>query len=142
MMEVSHIIEAISQRLQEQFGDGYKRYLNEMPQTVETPAFLIQLLKLEHTPQMSKRAKITLFFNVKYFPLQGQLEAANHALRIQHALKEITLQDATVLLAKGAYSELHEGIAHNFMYFDFLLQDEEENALMESLQIKERDDSR
>ncbi|MEC1180346.1 hypothetical protein P9B03_17770 [Metasolibacillus meyeri] len=140
-MDISQIIEAISHRLQERFGDDYKRYINELPQTVETPAFFIQFLKLEHTPQISGRARITLFFNVKYFPLNGQLEAADRALQIQRTLKEITLQDETVLLAKGSYSELVDGIAHNFMYFDFLLQDEEESALMESLYIKERNDS-
>ncbi|WP_042474580.1 phage tail terminator family protein [Bacillus ndiopicus] len=141
-MDISHIIEAISQRLQERFGDGYKQYIDEMPQTVEAPAFSIQFLKLEHTPQISGRAKIKIMFNVKYFSLNGQLDAADHALQIQHALKEITLYDETVLLAKGAYSEMLDGIAHNFMYFDFLLQEEEEKTLMGSLYLKGKDDSR
>ncbi|KYG91480.1 DUF6838 family protein [Metasolibacillus sp. FSL H7-0170] len=139
-MDISHIIEAISRRLQERFGDAYKQYTNEMPQTVEVPAFFIQLLKLEHTPQMSGRAKVKLSFDVQYFPLNGQVDVANHALRIQQALSEITLSDETVLLAKGAYSEMLDGIAHNFMDFDFLLQDREERTLMESLYTKGRID--
>lgn len=89
---------------------------------------------------MSGRAKVKLSFDVQYFPLNGQVDVANHALRIQQALSEITLSDETVLLAKGAYSEMLDGIAHNFMDFDFLLQDREERTLMESLYTKGRID--
>lgn len=133
-MEINDIAEAISVKLHGAFGSGYKKYIDEVPQGFTTPAFLIQFLNLEHTQQIGKRWKITPLFNVQYFPLAGASESANMILKIQQALKDVTLLNGVQMLARGSRnSEVVDGIGHNFMRFDFFLQEVEAKILMGSL---------
>ncbi|MBY0122155.1 DUF6838 family protein [Bacillus sp. S/N-304-OC-R1] len=133
-MEINDIITAISIKLHKAFGDTYEKYIDEVPQGFETPAFLIQFLNLEHIRQIGKRWKVTTFFNVQYFPTNGASESTNMTLKVQQALKEITLLNGSIMLGTGANSEVVEGIAHNFVHFNFFLQEVEEKTFMESLE--------
>ncbi len=131
-MEINDIQNAISVKLHEAFGDGYKKYIDEIPQGFKTPAFLIQFLNLEHIRQIGKRWKVTTLFNVQYFPQNGLSEASN-TLKVQQALQEITLLNGSLMLGTGANSEVVDGIGHNFIHFNFFLQEVEEKIFMESL---------
>ncbi len=132
-MEINDIQNAISVKLHEAFGDGYKKYIDEVPQGFKTPAFLIQFLNLEHIRQIGKRWKVTTLFNVQYFPQNGLSEASNMTLKVQQALQEITLLNGSLMLGTGANSEVVDGIGHNFIHFNFFLQEVEEKIFMESL---------
>lgn len=132
-MEINDIQNAISVKLHEAFGDGYKKYIDEIPQGFNTPAFLIQFLNLEYIRQIGKRWKVTTLFNVQYFPQNGLSEASNMTLKVQQALKEITLLNGSLMLGTGANSEVVDGIGHNFIHFNFFLQEVEEKIFMESL---------
>lgn len=133
-MEVNDIIVAISQKLQEVFGSDYEKYVEQLPEDVRTPCFLIQFQNLEQKQQIGKRWRITTLFNVQYFPQNGAVELANMSLKIQQALKEITLFNGSKLLSTGANSKPVEGILHNFMNFNFFLQEVEAKDFMESLE--------
>lgn len=132
-MEINDIQEAISIKLHQAFGSGYKKYIDEVPQGFITPAFLIQFLNLEHIRQIGDRWKVTTLFNVQYFPQYSLSEASNMTLKTQQALKEITLLNGSLMLGTGSNSELVDGIAHNFIHFNFFLQEVEEKIFMESL---------
>lgn len=132
-MEINDIQEAISIKLHQAFGSSYKKYIDEVPQGFITPAFLIQFLNLEHIMQIGNRWKVTTLFNVQYFPQNGSSEASNMTLKTQQALKEITLLNGSLMLGTGSNSELVDGIAHNFIHFNFFLQEVEEKIFMESL---------
>lgn len=132
-MEINDIINAISVKLHESFGSGYKKHTDDIPQGFKTPAFLIQFLNLEHIRQIGKRWKVTTLFNVQYFPNGGASDAANHTLEVQQALKEISLLNGSLMLGTGANSEVVDGVAHNFIRFNFFLQDVEEKIFMGSL---------
>lgn len=133
-MEINDIQNAISVKLHEALGDGYKKYIDEIPQGFKTPAFLIQFLNLEHIRQIGKRWKVTTLFNVQYFPEIGLSEASNMTLKIQQTLKEITLLNGSLMLGTGANSEVVDGIGHNFIHFNFFLQEVEEKIFMGSLE--------
>ncbi len=132
-MEINDIQEAISMKLHQAFGSGYKKYIDEVPQGFITPAFLIQFLNLEHIRQIGNRWKVTTLFNVQYFPQNGSSEASNMTLKTQQALKEVTLLNGSLMLGTGSNSELVDGIAHNFIHFNFFLQEVEEKIFMGSL---------
>lgn len=132
-MEINDIQEAISIKLHQAFGSGYKKYIDEVPQGFITPAFLIQFLNLEHIRQIGDRWKVTTLFNVQYFPQNSLSEASNMTLKTQQALKEITLLNGSLMLGTGSNSELVDGIAHNFIHFNFFLQEVEEKIFMGSL---------
>lgn len=134
-MEINDIITAISVKLNQTFGDGYTNYIDEVPQGFETPAFFIQFLNLEHIRQIGGRWKVTPLFNVQYFPRHGASESSNMTLKIQQALKAVTLLNGALMLARGANSEVVDGNSHNFMRFDFSLQEVEAEIFMDSLEL-------
>ncbi|MEG0258713.1 MAG: hypothetical protein RR595_08535 [Lysinibacillus sp.] len=133
-MEINDIIEAISVRLHESFGSGYKKYTDDIPQGFKAPAFFIQFLNLEHIRQIGNRWKVTTLFNVQYFPNGGASDAANHTLKLQQTLKEITLLNGSLMLGTGANSEIVDGVAHNFVHFNFFLQEVEQKIFIDSLE--------
>ncbi|MEK8198342.1 phage tail terminator family protein [Lysinibacillus sp. FSL M8-0134] len=133
-MEINDIQNAISVKLHEAFGADYKKYIDEVPQGFVTPAFFIQFLNLEQIRQIGKRWKITTLFDVQYFPKNGLSEASNMTLKIQQAIKEITLLNGSLMLGTGANSEVVDGIGHNFIHFNFFLQEVEEKIFMGSLE--------
>ncbi|WP_418302340.1 phage tail terminator family protein [Lysinibacillus fusiformis] len=133
-MEINGIQNAISVKLHQALGIDYKKYIDEVPQGFKTPAFLIQFLSLEHISQIGKRWKVTTLFNVQYFPKNGLSEASNMTLKVQQALKEITLLNGTLMLGTGASSEVVDGIGHNFIHFNFFLQEIDEKTFMGSLE--------
>lgn len=133
-MEINDIQNAISVKLYEAFGADYKKYIDEVPQGFKTPAFLIQFLNLEHIRQIGSRWKVTTLFDVQYFPKSGLSEASNMTLKVQQALKEITLLNGSLMLGTGANSEVVDGIGHNFIHFNFFLQEIEEKIFMGSLE--------
>lgn len=133
-MEINDIQNAISVKLHDAFGADYKKYIDEVPQGFVTPAFFIQFLSLEHIRQIGKRWKVTTLFNVHYFPKNGLSEASNMTLKVQQALKEITLLNGSLMLGTGANSEVVDGIGHNFIHFNFFLQEVEEKIFMGSLE--------
>lgn len=133
-MEINDIQNAISVKLHEAFGAAYKKYIDEIPQGFVTPAFFIQFLNLEHIRQIGKRWKVTTLFNVQYFPKNSLSEASNMTLKIQQAIKEITLLNGSQMLGTGANSEVVDGIGHNFIHFNFFLQEVEEKIFMGSLE--------
>ena len=133
-MEIDDIVVAISRKLHEVFGSNYKKYTDEIPQGFQTPCFFIQFLSFEHIMQIGNRWKVTPLFNVQYFPSNGASESANMSLKVQQALKDVSLLNGAVMLARGANSEVVDGIGHNFMRFDFFLQEMEAKVLMGSLE--------
>ncbi|WP_312507542.1 DUF6838 family protein [Lysinibacillus sp.] len=133
-MEINDIQNAISVKLHEAFGADYKKYIDEVPQGFVTPAFFIQFLNLEQIRQIGKRWKVTTLFDVQYFPKNGLSEASNMTLKIQQAIKEITLLNGSLMLGTGANSEVVDGIGHNFIHFNFFLQEVEEKIFMGSLE--------
>ena len=133
-MEINDIQNAISVKLHDAFGADYKKYIDEVPQGFVTPAFFIQFLSLEHIRKIGKRWKVTTLFNVHYFPKNGLSEASNMTLKVQQALKEITLLNGSLMLGTGANSEVVDGIGHNFIHFNFFLQEVEEKIFMGSLE--------
>lgn len=133
-MEIDDIVVAISRKLHMAFGSNYKKYTDEIPQGFQTPCFFIQFLSFEHIMQIGNRWKVTPLFNVQYFPSNGASESANMSLKVQQALKDVSLLNGAVMLGRGANSEVVYGIGHNFMRFDFFLQEMEAKVLMGSLE--------
>ena len=133
-MEINDISIAISRKLQEVFGSNYKKYTDQIPQGFQTPCFFIRFLSFEHIIQIGNRWKVTPLFNVQYFPSNGSTESANMSLKVQQALKNIVLLNGGKKLARGANSEIVDGVGHNFMRFDFFLREVEVKILMGSLE--------
>lgn len=134
-MEINDIITAISIKLNQTFGDNYNNHIDEVPQGFKAPAFLILFLNLENIRQIGNRWMVNTLFNVQYFPKNGRAEASSMALKVQLALSEIELLNGSIMLGTGANSEIVDGNAHNFINFNFFLQEVEVKEFMESLEM-------
>lgn len=137
-MEIKDIITAISIKLNQKFGDDIRIYDDEIPQGFQAPAFLIFFLNVENIRQIGNRWRVNTLFNIQYFPRNGRSEASNMSLKVQQALKEITLLNGSVMLGTNANSEIVDGNAHNFINFNFYLQEVEVKTFMESLEQHSR----
>ncbi|WP_070041166.1 phage tail terminator family protein [Robinsoniella peoriensis] len=65
---VNKIIEGISKRLNEVFGDGYDIYEEDVEQGLQNPYFLITILSDHKTESSGNRSKRERLFMVQYFP--------------------------------------------------------------------------
>lgn len=134
-MEIKDIITAISIKLDQVFGEGYTIYDDEIPQGFKTPAFLILFLNLENIRQISGRWRVNTLFNIQYFPKNGRSEASSIALKAQQALSQIELLNGSIMLGTNANSEIIDGVAHNFINFNFFLKEIEAQDFMESVEM-------
>ncbi|MER1958801.1 MAG: DUF6838 family protein [Solibacillus sp.] len=133
-MEINEIVTAISVKLHNVFGASYKKYTDQVPLGFQTPCFFIQFLNLENIRQIGGRWRVVTLFNVQYFPRNGASEVANMTLKIQQALKDVTLLNGSVMLGTGGNSEPVDGVGHNFIHFNFFLQEVERKVFMGSLE--------
>lgn len=134
-MEINDIIAAISIKLNEMFGDQYRIYDDKIPQGFKEPAFLILFLSLEQVQQVGNRWRINTLFNIQYFPQNGRVEASDMTLKVQQALKEIELLNGNIMRGTNANSEVVDGIAHNFVNFNFFLKEVEMQDFVESIEF-------
>lgn len=138
-MEINDIMVAISRKLHEVFGSNYKKYMDEIPQGFKTPAFFIQFLNLEQVQQLGKRWKVNVQVNVQYFPKNGASESLNMSLKVQQALNEVALLNGNLMRSTSKSSEVVDGIGHNFMNFNFFLQEVREiDDFMDSIEQNTR----
>lgn len=133
-MEIKDIITAISIKLNQKFGDDIRIYDDEIPQGFQAPAFLILFLNLENIRQIGSRWRVNTLFNIQYFPQNGRTEASNMALKVHQALKEITLLNGAIMLGTNGNTEIVDGIAHNFVNFNFFLKEVEVQDFVESIE--------
>ena len=133
-MEVHDISRAISFNLYQTFGDGYKIYIGSVPQNFQTPSFLILFLSLNQIRQIGRRWRINTLFNVQYFPKEGREEAADMALKLQRELEEIELLNGDLMFGTNIRSEIVDDVAHNFVNYNFFLQEKEAKELMWQLE--------
>ncbi|NLY79164.1 MAG: hypothetical protein GX072_04480 [Lysinibacillus sp.] len=137
-MGINDIITAISIKLNQVFGDDIRIYADDIPQGFKAPAFFILFLNLEQIQQIGNRWRINTLFNVQYFPQNGRAEASNMSLKVQQALKEITLLNGTTMLSTNGNTEIVDGNAHNFINFNFFLQEIEAKEFMWSLEQRSK----
>lgn len=134
-MEINDIITAISMKLNQVFGDNCKIYDDKVPQGFKTPAFFILFLNLEQVQQIGSRFRINTLFNIQYFPNQtDRVEASKMTLKVQQALKEITLLNGDIIRGTNANSEIIDGVAHNFVNFNFFLKEVDAQEFIESIE--------
>lgn len=131
-MQISDIETAITRKLRQDFGSGYKLYTEEIPQDFTEPCFFVQFLSLERFNRLSSQRRVNALFNVQYFGTG----ARDMTLNVQDALNVVQLVNGQYMRATSQNSEVIEGIAHNFMNFNFTLAEVEAKEFMESMEYR------
>ena len=130
-MEIDAIKIAITRKLYFTFGDSYEIYTEQVPQGFKEPCFFVQFLNLEEANRLGQQWRINTLFNVQYFGSN----ASNMTLQVQRALDMVELLNGQFMRSTAKNSEVVDGVAHNFMNFNFTLREVEAENFMESVEF-------
>lgn len=137
---VNEIVEGVSRRLNETFGDGYRIYQNDVRQGLLEPCFFLAVLAPSQQPYLGRRRKVTVPLDVHFFP---EDEGDNRELTrvgdlLFSALEFISTTDG-VDLFRGwqMHYEIQDGVLHFFVTYAVILNEIREEETMEILSLKE-----
>lgn len=131
-MDIIDIEIAIALKLDSVFGSNYTIYTDEVPQGFEEPCFFIAFLELEQFDRLGQQWRVNTLYNVQYFG-----PSARHmTLKVHQALNIIQLQNGQYMRSTKPNSEVVDGVAHNFINFNFTIAEVEAKEFMESLEYR------
>ncbi len=134
---INDIINAISIRLYDAFGDGYKIYLNDVQQGLIAPCFLITVVDYSKEPLLDIRSKRILPFDVLFFPNKGKSQCYEVADQMMNELDMITLLNSDMMHGTEMRAEIVDDVLHFFVNYNFMATVENEPLdSMESIDIK------
>lgn len=137
---VNEIVEGVSRRLNETFGDGYRIYQNDVRQGLLEPCFFLAVLAPSQQPYLGRRRKVTVPLDVHFFP---EDEGDNRELTrvgdlLFSALELISTTDGVDLFrGRQMRYEIQDGVLHFFVTYAVILNEIREEETMEILSLKE-----
>ena len=143
MIPVNSIIEAIGAALNEEFGDKYTIYAEEVKPGLTEPCYFIscinpsgrQLLGNSNSHYLASRYYRENRFCIQYFPLDennGKAESSGVAERLFYCLEEI-IADGDLLRGTDMSFEYTDGILSFFVNYNFFVYKIREPILMGDL---------
>ena len=134
---INDIMNAISIRLHETFGDGYKKYLNDIEQGLKEPCFLITVVDYSKEQLLQSRSKRSVPFDILFFPLQGKAQCYEIADQMMNELEFITLLDGDMMHGTNMKAEVVDDVLHFFVNYNFIATvTKEQIDSMESIDIE------
>jgi hypothetical protein len=114
------LIEAISIKLNTEFGSGYKIYTESVAQGLKKPCFFILLLEKIQKQVLGKRYLMTQPFDIHYFPSTKDQNTECHTVaeRLETALETVTMK-GDILRGTGIHYEIVNDVLHFFVNYDF-----------------------
>lgn len=134
---INDIINAISIRLYDAFGDGYKIYLNDVQQGLTEPCFLITVVDYSKEQLLQSRSKRLVPFDILFFPNKGKSQCYEVADQMMNELDMITLLNSDMMHGTEMRAEIVDDVLHFFVNYNFMATVENEPLdSMESIDIK------
>ena len=134
---INDIMNAISIKLYEVFGDGYKIYLNDVQQGLTEPCFLITIVDYSKGQLLQSRSKRLVPFDILFFPNNGKSQCYEVADQMMNELDMITLLNSDMMHGTEMRAEIVDDVLHFFVNYNFMATVENEPLdSMESIDIK------
>jgi hypothetical protein len=137
---LNKIIDGISIKINELFGEDYFIYSEDIKQGLNEPCFFISSLINVSTSKNSNRSFRTNGFNVQYFPRSSNeknTEINNVIETLMDGLEYISVDDSLIRGSKMK-SEVVDCVLHFFINYDLFVKKENTfGDAMESMTIKE-----
>lgn len=136
---LNNIINAISLKLNQVFGDTYTNYTEPIKQGLKEPCFFIKLLTLDQTQIIGKRYFRQQPFDIHYFPSaeDKNTEMINMIDSLSDALEYITLSDGDVLHGTKLNGDIVDGVLHFFVNYNIYVHKTEDVAdYMENVTVE------
>jgi hypothetical protein len=133
------IIDVISEKLNEAFGEDFKIYTEEVKQGLTEPCFFIQLVTPTNTQVLGKRYFRQNLFDIQYFP-QSKNEPKAECLRVQDdlflALEYINVGE-DLQRGEKMRGEFADGVLNFFVEYNMFVYKTEEQDPMEELDLND-----
>jgi hypothetical protein len=135
---VNDLIDAISIKLNQAFGDSKKIYSETVKQGLQEPCFFIAVLNPSQKQMVGNRYFRQHPFDIHYFPaVQGNNnELQEMAAELFDALEYITLTNGDLLRGTKMHYETVDGVLHFFVNYNMFIHKIKTNDNMEVLTIK------
>lgn len=117
-MEINDVVDAISIKLYETFGEGYEIHTESIEQGFKEPAFFILLLQPEFDQVVGNRYHETLPFDIHYFG-SGYMDAYSKASNLMKEMEYIKLLNGDSLRGTKMKGEVIDGVLHFFVNYNF-----------------------
>ena len=132
---IQYIVDGISEKLNEVFGDDYKIYTESKKQGLKAPCFFIQLLNPANTRVLNKRFFRRNLFAIQYFPASDEPKAECYKMQddLYLALEYITV-DGDLQRGIRMRGEFSDGVLNFFVNYNMFVTFKEESTPMEILE--------
>lgn len=133
---INKIIDAITIKLHEIFGEEYEIYQNNIEQGLKEPCFLITLIDSAKENLLNIRSKRLLPFDILFFPNGGKSQCHEVSDTLMNELDMIKCLDGELFSGTGMRSEVIDGVLHFFVNFNYIaMAESEELDPMETLEV-------
>lgn len=118
---INEILSGISNALENEFGENYEIYNDEMPQDFLEPCFFIACIGPSEQQIFNSRYKRIQKFDIQYFPKAGKKEIYGVIERLNNCLEYIKNEE-DILRGTQRNSEIVDGVLHYFVNYDFFVK--------------------
>lgn len=139
---LNEILDSVSWRLKELFGDETTVYTDPVEQDIREPYFYVGLLEPEERPMIGRRyyrsTKVTLLYHPGS-PMQINRELYRVSDILLDGMEYITMEDGAVIRGTGRKSEIKGGVL-NFLisYGMFVIKPAEQAPGMDDMESEIR----
>ena len=132
---VNNIIDGISLRLDEVFGETCRISSEKVDQGLKEPYFLIFVISPSRKPIIGQRHSAKNNFDIHYFPKEhdNRAEMTNIGEALYDALEYIKLLNGDLVKATNMRYEIIDGVLHFFINYNMTLIKKQEKDYMEEL---------
>ena len=137
-MSITDIINGISIKLNEVFGDDYEIYADtSIEQGLQTPCFFISVLNPSQSNYINTRALRRNPFLIQYFAKNenDNLELLNVAEQLMNNLQFITLTNNDILKSSNISYEIVDGVLQFKINFNIVIRENKETIEMEEIEV-------
>lgn len=134
---INKLIDGISIRLNQIFGDDYSIYSETVEQDFEEPCFFIKLIDPSKTLHPNKQSFREYLFDVMYFPESNETNSEINSVTedLFEGLEVIELLNGDLKRGTGMHAEKVDNKLHFFVNYNVLVRKVELYENMEALEI-------
>ncbi len=134
------IMDAVTCRLNELFGDGYEIYTDEVEQELHEPCFFVQFLEPSEKPMIGLRAFRNTGMCIQYIPKEGSQKSRDlnqMASRLMDGMELVTLPGGDLLRGTSKSTKVSDGILNFFVNYNmFIIKKKDTEGAMETIRVK------
>ena len=135
---VIKILDAISIKLNKEFGDNYRIYSEDVKQGFKEPCFFISLIKPTSKNMLGQRKLREYNFVIQYFPKESnekKLEIYEVIEKLETELEYIESEDG-LIRGQVLNSEIVDNVLHFFVRYSLFTIKQENKICIEDLKFK------